>query len=238
MTEYASIERDGYSGEEGDEVLHRALLMEYSHIAAARKSHKNFIERVRPTIQEAGRGKHGALFISYYTEDFSEPAGRLIKTLDKHGLRHDIRKVGSIGVWRRNEANKAAFIADMVEEHRDEDAIVWVDADGEMVRYPKLLFSCERDIAFHWHSYNQPISCLVLIKPTQEMVDFCREWARESRGCLKANGCPTQEALSNLIQKHNKPWVQLPGTYASRFYERNRNKVEQYAVFMHTKWRK
>jgi len=219
------------------ETSHSGIIMDYSHIQLARSDMAKYRKTLKANPIAGERHPHSAIFVSFYTPDFKAPAMRLKKSLDKLGLEHDIVPIGDKGRWRFNEAAKPEFIYEMVKKYKGKkDAVVWVDADGEMVNYPELCFSSPEELAFHWHTWHHPISCLVLVKTTNKMVKTCEEWAKLSYTGDNSDGCPSQVALLNVIATNNLSWLQLPGNYVMRFLEATRHKTEKKAIYMHTRW--
>jgi hypothetical protein len=92
--------------------------------------------------------------VSYYTEGtpYKEVMERhLLPSLDLHGLDHHIGEVPDLGGWLANTQHKLAFLLEMLDTFPGH-ALVWLDADAEVLRHPSLLYEMEDhiDFAAHW----------------------------------------------------------------------------------------
>ena len=89
---------------------------------------------------------------SFYTigngyED--EAKQRLIPSLEKFGIPYDVVGIASKGPWRRNIYEKAQIILDAMQRVGYGVDVVWLDADAEVVSYPKLFNELKCDFAYH-----------------------------------------------------------------------------------------
>lgn len=84
--------------------------------------------------------------ISYYTALYQFEAANLIKSLNKFPqVEYMVEERPQIGSWEANTQYKSVFI---LEKLRNEEAVVWTDADSAMVEYPKLFEELDCDAAF------------------------------------------------------------------------------------------
>ena len=99
------------------------------------------------------------VFISYYTKNtgYEEEAKRLIGSLRRFNLEHDVEGVPNLGSWQKNTQYKAEFIKRMLLKHKR--AVVFIDADAMLRSYPFLFRDFDADVAAHLRDYAQfPIS--------------------------------------------------------------------------------
>ena len=87
--------------------------------------------------------------VSFFTQDneYAEYAKRLIDSLDRFGIEHDIIAVRSLGAWEFDCARKAEIVRDAW--RRSEVPIVWIDADATMEAFPSLFQEIDADFAIH-----------------------------------------------------------------------------------------
>ena len=92
------------------------------------------------------------LVTSFYTVDTpyeEEAKKRLIPSLLKHGIPHYVVGVKSHGDWRRNIYEKAETILNAFNRVPAGRAVVWLDADAEVVEKPALFETLDCDFAYH-----------------------------------------------------------------------------------------
>jgi hypothetical protein len=90
------------------------------------------------------------IFISYFTPDGAYPAlaRKLQASLERFKLRADIQLRPSFGSWAEACRYKSRFILDKLFQYRE--AVVWMDIDTEVWKYPEMLFG-EHDFAiYNW----------------------------------------------------------------------------------------
>lgn len=87
--------------------------------------------------------------LSFFTPDGPYPrmAERLERSCKRLELNHLIAEVVSQGSWVKNVAQKAAYILRWARTL--EGPVLWVDADGELVGPPELLYDCSEDFAVY-----------------------------------------------------------------------------------------
>ena len=84
-------------------------------------------------------------FISFYTGHYTWDAEQLKKSFDKLGIKnYEIEYKDRIGNWARNTQMKAPFILEKLKEN---DAVVWTDADSRIRQVPTLFDTIQTDIA-------------------------------------------------------------------------------------------
>jgi hypothetical protein len=83
-------------------------------------------------------------FISFYTEDYIEDANLLKKSLEDNNIdSSNLEYRESIGSWEANTQIKAEFI---LEKLRENDAVVWTDADSRILQNPSFFDSITTDV--------------------------------------------------------------------------------------------
>lgn len=80
------------------------------------------------------------IVVSFYTNDtYKAHAQRLVRSLDKHGLKHEVEFVHANG---NAIHQKPLYIRRKLAQHPGED-IVWIDADAVVRRRPELLMNMD-----------------------------------------------------------------------------------------------
>lgn len=92
--------------------------------------------------------------VCYYTSGtpYQEEVKNLIQSLDRFGIKHDIRAISSLGGWQKNTLYKAQFIRGIIDEREKagDEAIVWLDADSVVLRPPEIFSAIATDCAFYF----------------------------------------------------------------------------------------
>ena len=72
------------------------------------------------------QSSHELIFISFFTNEGKYPvlASKLMASLDKFGLKHDVCKIQPFKSWQEGVAFKPQFILDRLTTHRK--TIVWL----------------------------------------------------------------------------------------------------------------
>ena len=94
------------------------------------------------------------VFISYFTNEGKYPilADKLVKSLNKFNLKHDIKIIKPFSSWEEGVAYKPSFILDLLITHKK--TIVWMDIDTEVWQYPALLFKKHDFAIYNWFADN------------------------------------------------------------------------------------
>lgn len=87
--------------------------------------------------------------LSFFTPDgpYPQMAARLERSCKRFGLNHLIAEVESQGSWIKNVAQKAAYILRWARSLGG--PVLWIDADGELVGAPELLYDRSADFAVY-----------------------------------------------------------------------------------------
>lgn len=83
-------------------------------------------------------------FISFYTENYTQDAQLLKKSLENYGIDSSgIEYRESVGSWETNTQMKAEFILEKLKEN---DSVVWTDADSYLVQNPSFFDTITTDV--------------------------------------------------------------------------------------------
>ena len=138
-------------------------------------------------------------FGAFYTKDTSYEQvvkDYLIPSCKKVGIDPIIEVVENKGTWIKNVAEKPRVILSQLNGYiRDNDILVFVDADATIERYPidlcKVPKECE--IGYHtlnwndWYGYNnvtpvkELLSGTMIFRNTVNVRQLCAEWYKEAK---------------------------------------------------------
>jgi hypothetical protein len=175
------------------------------------------------------------IIIGYYTEgtSYAGLAQGLRQSAHRMGLEHDIRGLPSAGDWLANVNQKAGFVRDMMNEHPDR-ALVYVDVDARIVRYPALFEAIEgADFAAHTlahrDGWRELLSGTLWFAPTacaHELVDL---WCAE---CDAHRDRFDQLNLQAAVDRWDGDRVDLPPEYC-RIFDNKFQGGEESPVIVH-----
>lgn len=111
--------------------------------------------------------------ISYYTPKYDKVADRLRKSLERLTTPFNIQGIEDQGSWDKNCHYKPKFI---LEQLKNEDAVVWTDADSVVNAEPLLFYDLDCDIAFHRFKGVELLSGTVYFKNTPETIKLLHKW--------------------------------------------------------------
>ena len=166
------------------------------------------------------------IICSYFT--ISTPYSNVIQEcllpgLKKFNLPYDIEGISDRGSWAHNTAYKSKFILEMLLKHKQD--ICFIDADGDILKYPSLLFNIpdEYDIAIHWllwdlHWHNKEnndhlelLSGTMVIKYKKRTIELLKIWIKAVEENIQKK---EQKILQDIIEKNSKYKVyNLPVEY-------------------------
>lgn len=170
------------------------------------------------------------VFISFFTDEGNYPAlaVKLIESLNRFGLTHDVRKIQPFSSWQEGVAYKPSFILDRLITHRK--SIVWLDIDTEIWRYPELLFGDHDFAIYNWLAdhhhhldgkveYNPNAESLLCAGGVQKYgysapaIDLVIRWLSLTNNLVeKKNNDPVlDQAFNNFSPPVKSLW--LPKTY-------------------------
>lgn len=167
------------------------------------------------------------IITSYYTIDTPYQQvvhDYLMNSLNKLDIKSDIRGVEDLGSWQQNTSYKPIFIKRMLEKYPETD-IVFVDADAEVLSYPKLFDEIpeEYDIAVHildrdcWYNRKfgenenkELLSGTLLIRNNSRTRALVDRWIRD---CLSRPFEWEQVILQRVLTENNIKVYELPLSY-------------------------
>ncbi len=146
---------------------------------------------------------------------------QLIPSLDKLNIKYNIEEVENKGSWLKNVAQKPLTILHTLKKYPEYN-IVSLDADCEVMEYPKLFNEIEEkyDMAFHtlswkeWYGYSienkEVLSGTMWFNNTQKIKDFVFQWYNKAINGYKWE----QKMLSDLLLEIKDIKIyKLPVTY-------------------------
>jgi hypothetical protein len=121
-------------------------------------------------------------FISFHTPEqrYAEASVRLEASLKRFELPYEIRTLPSLGCWNRNDCIKAEFILAMLQSYPYQKEMIWIDADGEIVQYPKKLEDVSGDVAAVVNEHGL-FASLIYFKNIPRVRRLVREWIRANK---------------------------------------------------------
>jgi len=135
------------------------------------------------------------VFISFFTKKYASLAQRLIDSFRKFGLDYCVEELPDDGAWYKNVNKKPVFIRNRIFEFNR--PIVYIDADAEIVEYPKLFFELDCDFAY-WLCERRGgnVSAGGTLYFTPKALGFIDAWIAV---CLNT-GANEQDALWHVIK--------------------------------------
>jgi len=147
-----------------------------------------------------------------------------IKTKTNKDISFDFIITPNYRSWYRNVAEKPKVILEMLSLAKNKDTcLVFLDADAEVLKYPKLFEEIpeEYDIAFHtlnwniWYGYkNEPpvkelLTGTMFFRNNPKVQYLCQEWYKEA---IKTREWE-QKVLQRIIIAHDIKIYELPLEY-------------------------
>jgi len=172
------------------------------------------------------------VYVTAFTPDYGPAMKRLADSLIQLGLPLVAFPMKPGKDWYENVRRKPIVLSEALEEAPNCEAVCWLDADGEMLKFPELLYNIPTDIAFHWLSFKEPIAAMIYVKNNAHGKKLLQSWRRILRRLPAKTHCPEQKALSKLMQRGIE-WAQLPWEYATLW---NKRQPRMWAVFRHERW--
>lgn len=166
------------------------------------------------------------IIVSFYTlnTQYTDICHKyLMASLSNLNLHSDVRGVPNLGSWNRNTSYKPDFLVHMLDQHPNED-IVFVDADAEILEYPKLFEEIpeEYNFAFHmldkstWYNRVYPednrfelLTGTLFIRNNDLSKEVVKQWAGE---CASSREWE-QRILQRIIKDRGIKCYSLPLSY-------------------------
>jgi hypothetical protein len=164
--------------------------------------------------------------ICFYTENsgYEKEAQRLIRSARRMGVKMEVEKVESTGTWLGNVNMKARYTHRRLEDLKRD--ILWVDADGEFLRSPRIEDFQGGDVAAVYIDWtdrpvpitgNQIASGTMFIRYSKGGRQFAQGWESEVRKHPRDND---QISLARVLDR-SKEWgfqkFYLPESYCAIF---------------------
>jgi hypothetical protein len=143
-----------------------------------------------PVIQESTSQKNlntadlsNLVIVAFYTLNtpYEDEAAKLIKSLNKLDLIHDVVGVPNLGGWQANTRFKAKFMEDMLNKHVGKN-ILYVDSDAIVHSRPVLFENYVADIAVRWQDFrwrkDECLSGTIFMANNDKTRELCRRWQR------------------------------------------------------------
>jgi hypothetical protein len=188
-------------------------------------------------MEQSGRR---IVFVSYWTSKYEAAAQRLTKSLKTLGLEHDVQRIED-REWKAAVRHKPTFILEMLEKHKDAYAVVWIDADGDVLKAPELLFGLEEDVACYfkyWPSKQREelLSGTFYIKNSDHTRDCVKRWIKTLAAAPQTLMTPEQAVFHKMLPEFGLKVFKLPEAYCHILREpqrRAREPIESDAVIVH-----
>ena len=123
------------------------------------------------------------VIVAYYTlkTPYEDEAKKLIRSLNKLSLNHDVVGVTNLGNWQANTRFKAKFMEDMLNKHQGKN-LLYVDSDAIVHSRPILFQDYKADIAVRWQDFrwrkNECLSGTIFMANNERTRELCRRWQR------------------------------------------------------------
>ncbi len=147
---------------------------------------------IKPSVNKPiteSTGLDNLVIVAYYTLNtpYEEEARKLIESLNKLGLNHDVVGVPNLGSWQSNTRFKAKFMQDMLNKHQGKN-LLYVDSDAIVHSKPILFENYNADIAVRWQDFrwrkNECLSGTIFMANNEKTRELCQRWQgiNESEG--------------------------------------------------------
>jgi len=170
--------------------------------------------------------------ISFYTigTGYEKEAQSLIQSLDKFNIPHDVRGVPNLGGWHKNSLHKPIFIGEMLKEAQGQ-ALVWLDADSIVLRYPDIFDRIETDVAFYFRTTGRGaerfggyelVTASMYFSNNERVRALVDMWVQETRNKNQQDhNLVEQRSLQRVLSVWQEQWhgtiTYLPQSYCRIF---------------------
>ena len=180
------------------------------------------------------------VFVSFWTTKYKDAAARLKASFDSLGLESDINEIPDNG-WKASVRFKPTYILQMMNKHLDAYAIVWIDADGNVLQKPTLFWEINEDLAAHfllWRHKNaeELLSGTLYVRNTEEMRSAVSKWIETLAKAPMTLSTPEQSVLHKMLPELGISVYKLPEPYCRILKEderRGRTKPPEDSVVVH-----
>ena len=138
-----------------------------------------FKEEVKPL--NVDKSLNDLVVVAYYTVNtpYEAEANKLIASLKKLGINHDVVGVKNLGNWQANTRFKAKFMESMLNKHVGKN-LLYVDSDAIVHSSPILFQNYQCDIAVRWQDFrwrqNECLSGTIFMANNDKTRELCRRW--------------------------------------------------------------
>lgn len=179
----------------------------------------------------------GPLFISFYTEDYKEPALKLQKQLKAFGRPNRIQKVTDTGSWKKNIRRKPTIIAEMMNEARQYESVVWLDADAILLKDPVLFDTITEEVGLYFYKRakvgdTEPLAGTMFFRNTSRVRRFLKVLAAKVAKTPVHMKRPDQQFMRTMLPTSGLSVYELPQSYSQLWTEKTR-KTD---VVRHQRW--
>lgn len=169
--------------------------------------------------------------ISYFTRQtgYAAEAIKLAESCDVLGIPYNILGVENRGSWHKNTAMKAEFIYEMLETLADAArAVVFVDADAQVRRYPDFFDSLDVDMGLAYRDYRvfpsgprkagkELLSGTIYVANTSVSRAILRAWMAENAIHPTTWEQRNLQAVVDRLEPAFARLAELPPTYCQIF---------------------
>lgn len=232
---------DGYNG--ATTILHRAAtyqknfekaFLNFADLYKIRTiTPSSFFEKyikkisIRAALGKTPKMKKNLMVVGYYTVNtpYEKEAEKLLASLNKIRLKHDIVPIETLGNWQANTRFKAKFMEDMLIKHKDYD-LLYVDADAVFHKKPELFTEeYDYDIAVRWQDFrwrkNECLSGTIYMANNEKTLELCKRWQHGNE--IEGSNAKTYEQWNLgrvIVQMRNEGKIRdvnLPPEYTMIF---------------------
>lgn len=165
-------------------------------------------DKIMPKVKLKG-DLRDLMTVGYYTINtpYESEANKLIASLNKLNLLHDIVGVKNLGSWQANTRFKAQFMLDMMEKHPDKN-LLYVDVDAIIHSRPILFQNYDCDVAVRWQDFrwrkNECLSGTIFMKNNDKTKKLCKIWSETNESEGKNANTFEQWNLGKAIEQMQK----------------------------------
>ncbi|MFH1328635.1 MAG: hypothetical protein ABIH76_07345 [Candidatus Bathyarchaeota archaeon] len=166
--------------------------------------------------------------VSFYTKNYTDIVATLIKSLDALAVPYDIEMLPNKGSWKLNTFQKIPFIIKKLKQYNS--PLVWLDADAEVIQYPKLFDSLGDSMMAGVYSPlkgkdHEFISNAMYFAPTKEVFGYLNEvnkFIKDFPHAFDQKMVGEQFYMQSVLEKNDwkgrLKFKELPYTYGMASY--------------------
>lgn len=164
--------------------------------------------------------------VAFYTINtpYEDEVRGLVKSCKELGIRTYIKGYESRGSWVENCALKPSFLLHVLQNVKDCDRFVYLDADARVRQYPSMFDTLHCDLAFHRRFGRELLSGTIYFEKNRKVLDLFTGWQQAQ---LRSAGQWDQRVLASVLQtwRHPLDVVNLPLTYTQIFDAKERTEA-------------